>query len=52
MGRLPYVKMLLATLGLTLVTSAIMVPIRWNGQQGSTAAPKIDTLLDVMIVLS
>jgi cytochrome c oxidase subunit II len=52
MGRLPYVKMLLATLGLTLVTSAIMVPIRWNGQQASTAAPKIDTLLDVMIVLS
>ena len=29
-----------------------MVPIHWNGQQASTAAPKIDTLLDVMIVLS
>ena len=29
-----------------------MLPINWNGQQASTAAPKIDTLLDVMIVLS
>jgi cytochrome c oxidase subunit II len=32
--------------------SLIMVPIHWNGQGGSTAAPKIDRLLDVMIVLS
>jgi cytochrome c oxidase subunit 2 len=44
--------MVLATLGLTAVTAAIMVPIRWNGEGASTAAPKIDTLLDVMIVLS
>ena len=44
--------MLLATLGLTALTAAIMVPIRWNGEGASTAAPKIDTLLDVMIVLS
>ena len=51
-ARLPYVKMLLATLGLTLVTSAIMVPIRWNGQRGVDRRPEIDTLLDVMIVLS
>lgn len=29
-----------------------MLQIRWNGVQASTAAPKIDTLLDVMIVLS
>ena len=29
-----------------------MVPINWDGQQASTAAPKIDELLDVMIVLS
>ena len=29
-----------------------MVPINWDGQQGSTAAPKIDDLLNVMIVLS
>ena len=29
-----------------------MVSINWDGQQASTAAPKIDDLLDVMIVLS
>jgi cytochrome c oxidase subunit 2 len=29
-----------------------MVPINWDGQQASTAAPKIDDLLTVMIVLS
>jgi cytochrome c oxidase subunit 2 len=44
--------MFAATVGLTAAISVVMVPIRWNGQQGSTAAPKIDTLLDVMIVLS
>src|SRR4051794_13218749 len=52
MGRLPIVKMLAATVALTAAISAVMVPINWFGQQGSTAAPKIDTLLDVMIVLS
>jgi cytochrome c oxidase subunit 2 len=52
MGRLPYVKMLAVTLAGTAMISAVMLPIRWNGQQGSTAAEKIDTLLDVMIVLS
>jgi len=51
-GRLPIVKMLAATVALTAVTSAVMLPIRWNGQGASTAAPKIDTLLSVMIVLS
>ena len=51
-GRLPIVKMLLVTIALTVVTSAVMVPINWNGQGASTAAPKIDRLLDVMIVLS
>jgi cytochrome c oxidase subunit II len=50
--RLPLGRMFAATLVGTAVISAVMVPIRWNGQQGSTAAPKIDTLLDVMIVLS
>jgi cytochrome c oxidase subunit 2 len=52
MGRLPIAKMLAATVALTVAISAVLVPIRWNGQEGSTAAPKIDTLLDVMIVLS
>jgi cytochrome c oxidase subunit II len=52
MGRLPIVKMFAATIALTVVISAIMVPINWNGEGASTAAPKIDQLLSVMIVLS
>jgi len=44
--------MLAATVALTAVISAIMLQVDWNGQQGSTAAPKIDQLLAVMIVLS
>src|SRR3954467_13031603 len=51
-GRLPIAKMLAATVALTVVISAIMLQVDWNGQQGSTAAPKIDQLLDVMIVPS
>jgi len=52
MGRLPIAKMLAATVAMTAVISAVMVPINWNGQGASTAAPKIDQLLSVMIVLS
>jgi cytochrome c oxidase subunit 2 len=51
-GRLPIVKMLLVTIASTVVISAVMVSINWDGQQASTAAPKIDHLLNVMIVLS
>jgi cytochrome c oxidase subunit 2 len=51
-GRLPIAKMLAATIVLTVAISAVMLPINWNGQEGSTAAPDIDRLLDVMIVLS
>jgi cytochrome c oxidase subunit II len=51
-GRLPIAKMLAATIALTVVISVVMVPINWNGQGASTAAGPIDTLLDVMIVLS
>jgi cytochrome c oxidase subunit II len=51
-GRLPIAKMLAATIALTAVISVVMVPINWNGQGASTAAAPIDTLLDVMIVLS
>ena len=51
-GRLPIVKMLLVTIALTVVISAVMVPINWNGQGASAEAPKIDHLLNVMIVLS
>jgi len=51
-GRLPIAKMLAATIVLTIVISAVMVPINWDGQGAATAAPKIDDLLRVMIVLS
>jgi cytochrome c oxidase subunit 2 len=51
-GRLPIAKMLAATIALTVAISAVMVSINWDGQEGSTAAPKIDDLLNVMIVLS
>jgi cytochrome c oxidase subunit II len=51
-GRLPIAKMLAVTLALTAAISAVMLPINWNGQGASTAAPKIDELLGVMIVLS
>src|SRR3954454_13124603 len=51
-GRLPIAKMLAATVAMTAAISAVMVSIDWDGQQASTAAPKIDELLNVMIVLS
>jgi cytochrome c oxidase subunit 2 len=51
-GRLPIAKMLAATVALAAAISAVMVSINWDGQEGSTAAPKIDDLLNVMIVLS
>jgi len=52
MGRLPIAKMLAATIALTVAISAVMVSINWDGKEASTAAPKIDDLLNVMIVLS
>lgn len=52
MGRLPIAKMLAVTVALTAAISAVMVSINWDGQEASTAAPKIDDLLNVMIVLS
>jgi cytochrome c oxidase subunit 2 len=52
MGRLPIAKMFAVVLALTAAISAVMVSINWDGQQASTAAPKIDDLLNVMIVLS
>jgi len=51
-GRLPIAKMLAATIALTVAISAVMVSINWDGQEASTAAPKIDDLLNVMIVIS
>jgi cytochrome c oxidase subunit 2 len=51
-GRLPILKMLAATVALTAAISAVMLSINWDGQEASTAAPKIDDLLNVMIVIS
>lgn len=51
-GRLPIAKMLAATVALAAAISAVMLSINWDGQEASTAAPKIDQLLNVMIVLS
>ncbi len=51
-GRLPIAKMLAATVAMTAAISAVMLSINWDGQEASTAAPKIDGLLNVMIVLS
>ncbi|MGA9373198.1 MAG: cytochrome c oxidase subunit II [Solirubrobacterales bacterium] len=52
MRSLPLPKLVAAIIVLTVVMSAIMVSIPWNGNEASTAAPKIDDLLNVMIVLS
>jgi cytochrome c oxidase subunit II len=52
LGRLPIAKMLAATIAGTAAISAVMLSINWDGQEASTAAPKIDDLLNVMIVLS
>src|SRR5919106_97123 len=52
MRGVPIPKLIAAVIVLTVVTSVIMLIPDWNGQQGSTAADDIDTLLDVMIVLS
>src|SRR3954465_15941867 len=52
MRGLPIAKLLAAVVVLTVVMSVIMLIPNWNGEQASTAAPKIDTLLDVIIVLA
>jgi cytochrome c oxidase subunit II len=52
MRGVPLAKLIAAVLVLTVITSVIMLIPDWDGEQASTAAPKIDTLLDVMIVLS
>jgi cytochrome c oxidase subunit II len=50
--RSTYLRLLGLVLVLTLVMAIPMTQIHWDGTQASTAAPKIDTLLNVMIVLS
>ena len=52
MRGVPIAKLIVAVIILTVITSVIMLIPNWNGEEASTAAPKIDDLLDVMIVLS
>ncbi len=52
MRGVPIPKLIAAVIVLTVITSVIMLIPNWNGEQASTAAHKIDDLLDVMIVLS
>jgi cytochrome c oxidase subunit 2 len=52
MQGVPILKLVAAIILLTAITSVIMLIPDWNGEQASTAADKIDTLLDVAIVLS
>src|SRR5918999_3644696 len=52
MRDLPFAKLAAAMLVLTVVISVIMLIPDWNGEQASTAADDIDTLLDVSIVAS
>jgi cytochrome c oxidase subunit 2 len=41
-----------AVVALAAVMSAVMLSINWNGAEDSTAAPKIDDLMNILIVLS
>ena len=52
MTRATLARLFAAMLVITAVTSAIMLQFDWNGPQASAEADDIDTLLDVMIVLS
>ena len=52
MTRITLLRLFALILVLTVVTSVVMVQIDWNGPQASAQADDIDTLLDVMIVLS
>jgi cytochrome c oxidase subunit 2 len=47
-----YLRLLGAMIALTIVSSILMLIPDWNGTQASAEADDIDTLLDVMIVLS
>ena len=51
-NRLPIAKMAGASVALAAIISAVMLSINWNGAEDSTAAPKIDDLMNIMIVLS
>jgi cytochrome c oxidase subunit II len=50
--RSTLVKIIAAIAVLTVVTAVPMTQIHWNGTEASTQADDIDTLLNVMIILS
>jgi cytochrome c oxidase subunit 2 len=50
--RATLVRLIAAVLVLTAITAVPMTQIAWNGDQASAEAGDIDTLLNVMIVLS
>ncbi len=52
MTRATLARLVVAMLVLTALIAVPMTQIHWDGTQASTAAHKIDTLLNVMIVLS
>jgi cytochrome c oxidase subunit 2 len=52
MTRATLIRLVAAMLVLAAVISVVMLQIDWNGVAGSTEADDVDTLLDVMIVLS
>jgi cytochrome c oxidase subunit II len=52
MTRATLARLIAVMLGLTAITSVFLLQFDWNGDAASEEAPKIDTLLDVMIILS
>jgi cytochrome c oxidase subunit 2 len=52
MSRTTLIRLCAAIAVLTVVMAVPLTQIHWDGTQASTAAPKIDTLLNVMIILS
>lgn len=52
MTRATLVRIIAAIVVLTVVTAVPMTQIHWNGTEASTQAHQIDTLLNVMIILS
>ena len=52
MNRATLVRLIAAIIVLTVITAVPMTQIHWNGTEASTQAHEIDTLLNVMIILS
>ena len=52
MTRLPYLKLVLASVAIGIVISVLMLQVDWFGPEGSTAAPTIDRMPDITLVVS